>query len=355
MILFINSIIMMKYLIIKNRTKKAVCAQHNYSNYNELNFLLQYEKQLFENKKCPKIIYLSNFHETENEILKLKSNFEKIHNKYSDVESFFLNVFKKFSNLNELENILDNYGSSIYSLFPELSKEKNNTSEEISEDKKIMLIKEELKRKPYLLFNKYGDVKAYSQKEFDNIADSEMIYNYFDKFSILNNKTDILFMNDYDYIFLIFLDGTKIDYSHPNFKIFRKIFFNLNFFNLKFYVSTKVDKEIFNLKNDEIVENSIFLIKRKNQFNPDVRSYINKTVVDDKSKILLYKELDIDCEKFDMINISEDLMNSEFLNLKNNKNKKDFLRNLSNVQGNLNLYSNLKIRLTQFFTFDLIN
>jgi len=283
-----------------------------------LNFLFQYDKELFENKKCPKIIYLSSFQESVEEIQKLKSNFEKIHNRYTDIESYFLNIFKNFSNFTELEDILDKYACSLTNLFPELEKDLSDKS--ISEEHKIYLIKNQLKKKPFLLFNKYGDVKAYSQNEFDGIADSEMIYNYFEKFSILNNKTDFLFINDYDFIFLIFLDGKKIDYTHPNFRLFRKIFFNLNFFNVKFFVCTNENKELFNISENEKTQNDIFLLKRKNIFNTKAFSKSNQENVLSKTtseSLITYKEFAVENEGFELINLTNDLYKNLDLGLEN--------------------------------------
>jgi hypothetical protein len=340
-ILLINSIILLKYLSAKYNQKRIYCnSPLRYSSSSDLNFLFKYEKSLFENKKCPKIIYLSNFIESEEEISKLKSNFEKIHQKYSEIESFFLNVFRNFSNLSELENILDSYGSSLSTLFPEFNfdYEKNK---KISEVEKINLIKNQLKNKPYLLFNKYGDIKAYSQKEFDDIAESELIYNYFEKFSILNNKTDFLFMNDYDNIFLIFLDGKKINYSHPNFKIFRKIFFNLNFFNIKFFVCTDEHRDLFNLKENEQMQNNLFLLKRRNVMD-SVASTKEKGKVREKSEVeangvLMYKEFAIEGEKFELINLTQDLQRSLGIDLENkgnNNDNKEAIKQKLNVDGN---------------------
>ena len=179
--------------------------------------------------------------------------------------------------------------------------------DKFSEDQKIIYVKNELKKKPYIFFNKYGDVKIYSQTEFDKIVESEMIYNYFDKFSILNNKTDILFMNDYDFIFLIFLDGKKIDYTHESFRLFRKIFFNLNFFNVKFFVSTNDNRDLFNFPEGEDVKNNIFVIKRKNCF--DINENSNKN-----------KEFLIERERFEMCNMTKAIEKTNISNLLNKKN-----------------------------------
>jgi len=312
------------------KEKKIFCFERKYTISQDLSFLFKYNKELFENKKCPKLIYLTNHQETEEAISYLKSNLEKIHTKYSDMESYHLDVFRNFSNLSELENILDKYATSLSTLFPEI--ENKISKDELSEETKINLIKQQLKNKPYLLFNKYGDVKAYSQQEFDNIADSEMIYNYFDKFSILNNKTDFLFMNDFDFIFLIFLDGKKIDYTHPNFKIFRKIFFNINFFNVKFFVCTSEHKEIFGIGENEKVLNNIYLLKRKNIFNTKAFE-VNKTKINAESGLVMQKEFSIENEKFELINITQDLQKTLNLNLEENSLDKELIKKKLNIEG----------------------
>ncbi len=282
------------------------------------------------------------------------------------MESYFLDIFKNFSNLTELENILDNYGSSLETLFPELNKtfEDQNNAEISNENQKINLIRAQLRDKPYLLFNKYGDVKTYTQKEFENIAEAESIFNYFEKFSILNNKTDFLFMNDYDHIFLIFLDGKNINYTHPNFKIFRKIFFNLNFFNVKFFVCTEEHRDLFDLKESEQVENNLFMLKRKNLLDSSAGAMVQQKKEREKSVnvngkefsleqgssgVLIRKEFVVEGEKFELINLTQDLRESFGLNLdkKGNKQSAEINQKL-NVERNYKIYKKFFVDFSSF-------
>lgn len=309
----INSLILLKIFVLKNQRKNNTlyCNETNNSfnsiNNNNIKYLLKFNREKFEEKRCPKILYLNtqknfqgNFSSNSSENLEalnqLKNSFEKVHEKYPEMESYSINMLNNFSNFETLENLLNDYGTTLEKVF-QINSEKNS---DFGSD--LSSYKESIKNKPFLLFNKYGDIKAYSEQEFSNIAEGEMIYNYFEKFSILNNKTDILFMNEHDNIFLIFLDGKKVDYMHPNFKIFRKIFFNLNFFNLKFFVCTEENKKLFNFEENEKIMNNIYLLKRKNILSDLISNNSNGNIGKD------LKNIEIEGEDFSMINLTEDLL-----------------------------------------------
>jgi hypothetical protein len=351
-IALINSLILLKILFEKNiklqsniiycKERESESENQIYSNNqknSQIKFLLKFNRAQFHNKLCPKIIYFANTNANsynknnkEKETAKaeeeenLKSNFEKLHEKYPDIESYYIDIFKDLKNFSELNDLIKDYGTSFNKIYPELKLKSKNISEKGKseseslaesiansqvadiENEKYFELKEAVKNKPYLFFNKYGDIKAYSYEEFNDIAGGESIYNFFEKFSILNNKTDILFMNEHDNIFLIFLDGKKVDYMHPNFKIFRKIFFNLNFFNIKFFVCTQENKALFNINDNDNndINNNIFLLKRKNLFSPENSNDS--------------KNIEIDGENFNMLNLTKDLIE---INKESNENNND--------------------------------
>lgn len=224
---------------------KLHCSSREFPFLLNLNSDKDYESK-FSKRKCPKIIYLVSKRESTDEITTIESDFQKIHSKYKDLESYALDI----KNIPRLESLLKMYGSSLEEFVENV---------DLLDDKNINLIKETLLKKPFIFINKYGDIKNYSVKEFRDIAKSESVYNYFERLSVLNNKNDLLILNEYDYALVAYLDGNKIDYSQPNFKIFRRIYFLLNFFNIKFFVATKEHTPFLNL-----VENNIYMIKRKN-------------------------------------------------------------------------------------------
>ena len=72
-------------------------------------------------------------------------------------------------------------------------------------------------------------------------------------------------LNDYEYAFVIYLDNKNIDYTEPIFKIFRKLYFLLNFFNVKFFVATKEHSQFLNNANLDL--KNIYLIRRENMLH----------------------------------------------------------------------------------------
>ena len=61
-----------------------------------------------------------------------------------------------------------------------------------------------MRENPIIFINKYGDVKNLSIKEFGDLSKSESLSTFFEKLTILNNKNDLLLLNDYEYIFMIY-------------------------------------------------------------------------------------------------------------------------------------------------------
>jgi hypothetical protein len=256
----------------------------------------------FTKKKCPKIIYLTSNQENTNTLIEIEQNFEKIHSKYKELESYHLDTkqFKQFKE--KLEKLLEFYGTSIKKLY--------NLEKDI-DDLSYLELKENLNFKPFIFLNKYGDVKSYSLEEFKEIAKGEMIYNYFEKMSILHNKNDLLLMNDYDNYFLIYLDNKNIDYSNQTFEKFRKIYFSINFFNVKFFVATPEHsgflKDLNNINELEL--NNVYLLKRHNMMS----DYLPKN-----NNIVEINKINIQNDEFELINLTEDL-NKINQNLKDGK------------------------------------
>jgi hypothetical protein len=153
----------------------------------------------------------------------------------------------------------------------------------------IKEIKESLSKKPYIFINKYGDMKILSKDEFNDISKSDSIFPYFEKLSILNNKNDILLLNDYDFSFFIYLDSKNINYTHNTFKIFRKMFHLVNFFNIKFYVATPEHSKFLSMYN--LKPNNVYLIKRDNMLQTNMKK----------------DQFEFESENLVMMNLSEDL------------------------------------------------
>lgn len=279
----LNVTFIINYLLFKS--KFSSCQS------NDFRYLLDYDNVKFKKTKLPKILYLNNgnTYSNDEDKNKIENNFLKIHSKYKDLESYVLDLKKDLNSVSEVEELLKSYGYNSL---------KDIVGEDIAlDDENISLIKEKLLNKPFLFFNKYGDVKAYSNDEFNEISKAETVYNYFERLTILNNKNDLLLLNDYDYVFMIYLDNKKGDYANHLFKIYRKVYFLVNFFNFKFYV---VIPEYSNILGEntgvELQENNIYVIKRHNMLSNT-----------SKEKTSVTQKLNIDNEEFEITNISEQL------------------------------------------------
>lgn len=295
----INLCVLFSYYLFNNQKrafsldKNAHTSNFSISSRHDFDYLLNLNisKDLFQftKKKCPKIIFLRGYNETDEMKNKIYHNFEKVHSKYKDLESYVFDIRKNINSLTELENLLKYYGSSVQDL---IKKEGEASKSDLDESQ----LKYHLLSKPFLFLNKYGDVKNYSLEEFSELSKSDSMYNYFEKLTILNNKHDLLVLNDYDYAFVIYLENKNIDYNDHAFKVFRKLYFLVNFFNIKFFVATKEHSKFLeeaseksgvklNLKN-------IYLIKRDNMVNSNEG----------------YSKLTLEDEPYEVLNITEDLM-----------------------------------------------
>jgi hypothetical protein len=244
-------------LTIENKSQKKIYSKGS----DKFNYLIPFEMSDYDKfvlKKCPKIIHFTGLggSDTVNNLIGeidstlLQKNFEKIHSKFKDLDSYVLSCDINLKWKNEVNKILQNYGTELNKIFP------------VQEDYQI---KEELRKKPFLFINKYGDIKFLSLNEYNDVTQSDAIFPYFEKLSILNNKHDLLLQNDYEYLFLIYLDTKKIDYTSPIFKTFRKMFHLINFFNIKFYVATP-DHSKF-LSNLDLKLNNVYAVKRYNMID----------------------------------------------------------------------------------------
>ena len=221
-IALINSLIFLKLILTKKIQKnKIYCSSSSSEKKENINtpkintnintkifdFLLKFNKEKFEKKNCPKIIYLNINKETNNKIIKenfkgntvekenLNTNFKKIQQNYPEFESYYIDIFKNYKNYSDLENLISNYGSSFEDIYPEIydinfdndnynDMNSNNYSIDSNEEKKYQAIMKSIKNKPFLMFNKYGDLKAYTYKEFNEMAEGEiMMFNKFEKSS----------------------------------------------------------------------------------------------------------------------------------------------------------------------------
>lgn len=252
------------FSLLDNRNKKLA---RNNSFKSEFDFLLDYhdldkqEKIKISNKKTPKIIYLSNSTETDEDKIKIKSNFEKFHSKFSDLDSYYFDIKHKIDDINELEELMKTFKIDL----------KDFMGGEINPKNSKNLLREKLTEKPFIIINKYGDSKTYSLNEFTEISKPDSNFHFLEKLQILNNKNDLLLLNDYDYAFVIYLDHKNVDYSNESFKVFRKMFFSLNFFNIKFFVATKEHSEFLDKNKINLEYNNVYLIKRENMLDDDNR------------------------------------------------------------------------------------
>lgn len=247
------------------------------STTNEFDYL-QNIKNFDIRKKNPKILFLKGFSDEKKE--EIESNFQKIHAKYKDLDSYLFDFRKNINSVAELEDLLKNYGYSINDLI--------KTEDFFLNDENLAKIKEELLKKPFIFLNKYGDVKNYNFEEFNEISKADAIYNYFEKLTILNNKHDLLLLNDYEYAFVIYLDNKQLDYNDETFKIFRKMYFLLNFFNVKFFVATTEHSKFLSSSNLNL--KNIYLIKRDNMLSKNNNP-----------------SLQIDDQNFEVINLSKEV------------------------------------------------
>lgn len=240
----LNFLLLMGYFITNRNWFKTKFNKKAYSSTLHLDYLIPFDLDKFESKKCSKIIYIPpRSLDNPQEVIETQKKFEKLHAKFSDLQSFFLDSGKTLNPEEFLKRII-----------------KDNL---------------EYEDKPFVFINKYGDVKFLSKDEFDEVAKEDSIFPFFDKLTILNNKNDLLLTNDYDFVFMIYLNNSNIDYTLPIFKTFRKIFHTINFFNVKFFVATTEHTTFL----PGLKENSIYLVKRDNMIlNEDKKNFLEEGI-----------------------------------------------------------------------------
>jgi hypothetical protein len=270
-ILAINFTFLLTYFL-NNKKANTYLFSHTNSK-SQFNYLLELNLKdvNFTRKKCAKIIFLRTNQSIDSSAV--ENNFKKIHSKYKELESYIVDL--RHMNLNDLDNLLKSYGKSL---------------KDLTDEEDLNKFKEKLISKPFLFFNKYGDVNNYTLDEFNEISKADSIFNYFEKLTILNNKHDLLILNDYDYAFVVYLDGKNIDYTDPNFKTFRRLYFLLNFFNIKFFVATKEHSQFLDKANLQI--KNVYLVKRENMLQTQ-----NTNI------------FELENENFESINITNELSN----------------------------------------------
>ena len=265
------------FSILETRRKNPL---KNLSNKSDFEYLLNSEnmdneqKLKISSKKTPKIIYVSYSSETDDEKIKIKSNYEKMHSKFPDLDSFIIEPKRKLDSFTDLENFLKVFNIEFKQIFGE----ELNYSD----------IKEKLTNSPFIVINKYGDFKTLSLAELTEISKPDSNFHFLEKLQILNNKNDLLLLNDYDNAFVIYLDHKNVDYSSESFKAFRKMFFLLNFFNIKFFVATKEHSEFLNRNKINLEINNLYLIKRDNMlddFNHSINNGNNVTYEEENFRI----------------------------------------------------------------------
>jgi hypothetical protein len=212
------------------------------------NYLLEFKPEAFVKKRCPKILFLTDGTEEEAVQDKIRHSFEKIHKRYNELESYYYDL-RGVKSIEELRGLFKQYGYSLDD-FVSVDEETGRLND----------ILNELTKKPFFFLNKYGDIKNYTVREFRELSKAEAISTYFEKLTILTNKSDITLLNDNDYMFFIYRKA-NLDYGDDVFRIFRKIYFNLNFFNIKFFVATPENTPFL---ADYLEENNIYLLKRDN-------------------------------------------------------------------------------------------
>lgn len=243
--LFISAGIYFSQFIYQFRTQKTLCLASNLKSS-----LLEFDKNEVSKIKNSRVFVITNpGKNTRNEETEgILENLKKLYKRYPNLQSYLVNI-KDSKEVNE---------------FLQYLKELNFDEGIIK--KSLYELKENLENNSIFLVNKYGDVKTLDENELEEVSKDDSNFNFFEKFTILNNKNSLLELGTHSFVFFVYLNSTKSNdhnYSVPAFRVFRKIFFNLSFFNIKFFVGTNeftgCIKELGLTDEDK---NSLFLIKR---------------------------------------------------------------------------------------------
>jgi len=211
--------------------------------------LLEFNKaEIIRNKQSRVFVMTSEANRKKQENEALLENLKKLYTKYPNLQSYLVDT-KDSKTVNDFVSYLKELGY-----------------EDSLINKTVYEAKEMLEKSSIILVNKYGDIKAINEKDLEELSKEDSSFNFFEKFTILNNKNSLLELNNHSFVFFCYLNSSKTNednYSIPAFKVFRKVFFNLSFFNIKFFVSTsEFDAEIKDLGLTSEDNNCLFMIKR---------------------------------------------------------------------------------------------
>ena len=241
---FITAGFLSSQLLLGIHQYKVRCISNNMKSS-----LLEFNKsEVSRNKQSRVFVMTSETTRKKQENEALLDNLKKLYNKYPNLQSYLVDT-RDNKNVNDFVSYLRELGYE----------------DEII-NKTVYEAKEILDKTSIIFVNKYGDIKAINEKDLDELSKEDSSFNFFEKFTILNNKYSLLELNNHSFVFFCYLSSVKSNeenYSIPAFKVFRKVFFNLSFFNIKFFVSTsEFANEIkeLGLTNEDC--NSLFLIKR---------------------------------------------------------------------------------------------
>ena len=147
-----------------------------------------------------------------------------------------------------------------------------------------------------VFMNSSGDVEFFSFDEFISNTEKDEKLNFYDEINSLSSLEDIKLLNDNEFMFLFYVkskDKSFLNFSNLEFTFFRKLFYNLNFMNLKYFVTSN---DIANLG----LESGFYLIKRPTNATESINL------------------INIDGEPFQILDISSEL---------NQSNKNENLKN----------------------------
>jgi hypothetical protein len=278
--LYISAGVYFSSLLVSLQRKKAKCIASNIKSS-----LLEFDKNEVTKVKSSRVFLINN-DSRKNENDAILDNLKKLYSRYPNLQSYFINS-KDSKEVGDFVNYLKGTGSHNDSAIRAI----NN--------------KENIENNPVIFVNKYGDVRAVNVNELEEVSKEESSFNFFEKFSILSNKNSILELNNHSFVFFIYLDSSKSNeenYSIPAFIAFRKIFFNLSFFNIKFFVSTtEFSEDLKDLRLNSSDINCLFLLKRIDHSNKSTEG-TKRIVIINNEKFELIKLI----EKQEKLGLEED-------------------------------------------------
>ncbi len=178
-----------------------------------------------------------------------------------------------------------------------------NEAKNIFKSTKYELPEDNLPEGTRIIFmNKYGDVLYYTDEEFQNIIEVGDKLNFFNSIGLINKYESILRMNDNDFFFFYFINNDKgefLQYNDKDFTLFRKLFVNLNFTNVNYFIATDKQSSDFTSKLPDLTK-GLYLIRRK--------PYSSISLND--NKISKAKIVSINDEEFELYSLSDQITSS---------------------------------------------